>query len=151
MVKNGSTAFVVGGVVAGAMVGLIILLTLEESMPYPQLFITLRAPLALVIGAFLGGLVTGTISFLGLGFRKLELTCGIATALITTLLSIFVLKFDWDASVIVEKQFAVLRELSLILLLFIFPGVLVAAGSYAHAAKRREWGSSCSPRVASLC
>ncbi|MDX6288425.1 MAG: hypothetical protein QOH42_224, partial [Blastocatellia bacterium] len=55
-------------------------------------------------------------------------------------LSLFMLKFDWDASVVVEQQFAVVRELSLVLLLFMFPGLLVAAGSYAHVAKRSAWG-----------
>ncbi len=62
MLEKRSTALVVGGVV-GAMVGFIILLASEQSMPYPQLFIIQRAPLALVIGAFVGGLMAGTISF----------------------------------------------------------------------------------------
>ena len=139
MLKKRSTALL-GGVVAGAMVGFIILLASKESMPYPQLFIIQRAPLALVIGAGIGGLIAVTISFLGLGFRKLELICGVACAAVATLLSLFILKSDWDAAHIVEQQFAVFRELFLVLLLFMFPGALIAVGSYAHAAKRRAWG-----------
>ena len=139
MRKKRSIAVVVGALV-GAMVGFIILLASEESMPYPQLFIIQRAPLALVIGAAIGGLIAGTISFLGLGFRKLELICGVACAAVATLLSLFILKSDWDAAHIVEQQFAVFRELFLVLLLFMFPGLLVAIGSYAHVAKQRFWG-----------
>lgn len=56
------------------------------------------------------------------------------------LVSLFILKFDWDAAIILEKQFVVLPELSLVLVLFIFPGSLVAVGSYLHALKRRAWG-----------
>ncbi len=71
--------------------------------------------------------------------RKLELSCGLATSVVAIFLSAFVLKFDWDASLIVEKQFLVLRELSIVILLFMIPGALVGVGSYAHAAKRRAW------------
>jgi hypothetical protein len=72
--------------------------------------------------------------------RKLELGCGIATAVVATSLSLFVLKFDWDASLKVGYQFAVLRELGFVAILFLFPGGLVAIGSYGHAAKRKGWG-----------
>jgi len=72
--------------------------------------------------------------------RKLELTSGALTVLLATLLSLFVLKFDWDASLSVGYEFAVLRELGIVLMIFMFPGGLVAIGSYAHAAKRRTWG-----------
>src|SRR3989442_12660432 len=122
------------------MVGFITLLASEGGMPYPQLFIIQRAPLALVIGAFVGGLLAGTISFLGLNFRKLELICGVGTAGVATSLSLFILKFDWDAAHIVEQQFAVLREIVTVLVLFMFPGVVVAAGSYVHVVRERGWG-----------
>jgi MFS family permease len=72
--------------------------------------------------------------------RKLELSCGIATAIIGILLSLFVLKFDSDAALIVQKQFVVARELLMVVLVFIFPSALVAVGSYLHASKRRAWG-----------
>jgi hypothetical protein len=72
--------------------------------------------------------------------RKLELSCGIATVMIGMLLSLFVLKFDWDAALVVQKQFVVLRELLMVMLLFILPSALVAVGSYVHASKRRAWG-----------
>jgi hypothetical protein len=69
--------------------------------------------------------------------RKLEVTSGSITVLLATFLSLFVLKFDWDASLTVGYEFAVLRELGLVLLvIFILPGALVAIGAYAHGAKR---------------
>jgi hypothetical protein len=138
--KNSATVFVVGCAIAGALVDFMLLLASKGSLPYPQLFMIKYAPLALVLGSLIGGLVAVTISFLGLGFRKLELICGIATAVVATSLSLFMLKFDWDASLVVEKQFILFRELSLVLLLFMFPGLLVAAGSYVHVGKRRKWG-----------
>lgn len=72
--------------------------------------------------------------------RKLELSCGIATVMIGILLSLFVLKFDSDTALIVQKQFVVARELLMVVLLFISPSALVAVGSYVHASKRRAWG-----------
>jgi hypothetical protein len=72
--------------------------------------------------------------------RKLEVTSGSITVLLATLLSLFVLKFDWDASLTVGYEFAVLRELGLVLMIFILPGALVAIGAYAHGAKRNTWG-----------
>ena len=60
--------------------------------------------------------------------------------LLAALLSLFVLKFDWDASLGVGYEFVVLRELGTLVMIFMFPGSLVAIGSYAHAAKRRAWG-----------
>src|SRR5437016_8692088 len=52
--------------------------------------------------------------------RKLELGCGIATAVVAISLSLFVLKFDWDASLKVDYQFAVLRELGFVAILYLF-------------------------------
>ncbi len=72
--------------------------------------------------------------------RKLELSFGLATLGVAFLLSAFLLKFDWDASLIVKKEFLVRRELLVVLLLFLIPGALVGVGSYAHAARRRAWG-----------
>lgn len=109
-------------------------------MPYRHLYIIQRLPLALVVCSFIGGLVGAALSFFGIGVKKLELSCGVGTAVVATALSLFVLKFDWDASVIVEQQFAVFKEMSLVLVLFMLPGGMVAVGSYAHAARRRAWG-----------
>jgi len=61
-----------------------------------------------VVGAFIDGSVGGTLSFLGIDLRKLELSCGVGTALVATALSLFVLKFDWDNSIIVGQRFAAL-------------------------------------------
>ena len=46
--------------------------------------------------------------------------------MVAIFLSAFVLKFDWNAAVIVEKVFPVLRELILVLLFFMIPGALLA-------------------------
>jgi len=56
--------------------------------------------------------------------RKLELSFGLATLGMAFLLSAFLLKFDWDASLIVKKEFLVRRELLVVLLLFLIPGAL---------------------------
>jgi len=63
-----------------------------------------------VVGALVGIIAVGTLLFRGLGFRKLELICGVACAAVATLLSLFILKSDWDAAHIVEQQFAVFRK-----------------------------------------
>lgn len=75
-----------------------------------------------------------------INLRKLELSCGLATMGLAFFLSAYVLKSDWDASVIVKEQFLVLRALLVVLLLFLIPGALVGVGSYAHAAQQRAWG-----------
>jgi hypothetical protein len=67
--------------------------------------------------------------------RKLELGCGVATALLG-----LILPFRVNGMHTIDLFRLYSELLADALVLSIFPGLLVALGAYAHAAKQRSWG-----------
>jgi hypothetical protein len=72
--------------------------------------------------------------------RKLELVTGLGTALLAVVISLLMLKIDWDVAQHLERDFETLNELAVALVFFIAPGSVVAIGSYLHVVKRKGWG-----------
>jgi hypothetical protein len=72
--------------------------------------------------------------------RKLELVTGLGTALLAVVISLLMLKIDWDVAQHLERDFETLNELAVALVFFIVPGSVVAIGSYLHVVKRKGWG-----------
>jgi len=72
--------------------------------------------------------------------RKLELVTGLGTALLAVVVSLLMLKIDWDVEQHLERDFATLNEITVALVFFILPGLVVAVGSYIHVVKGNGWG-----------
>jgi hypothetical protein len=78
--------------------------------------------------------------------RKLELGGGVATALPG-----LILPFRVNGMHTIDLFRLYPELLADALVLSIFPGLLVALGAYAHAAKQRSWGVCCfGPRESSM-
>jgi len=72
--------------------------------------------------------------------RKLELVTGLGTALLAVVVSLLMLKIDRDIAQHLERDFATLNEITVALVFFLIPGLVVAVGSYIHVVKRNGWG-----------
>jgi amino acid transporter len=72
--------------------------------------------------------------------RKLEALSGLTTALLGATVTLNMLRTDYETMLRLNEDFPVFQELSVGLLLFLFPSLLVAVGSYLHAARRQPRG-----------
>ena len=72
--------------------------------------------------------------------RKLEVACGVATAVLGIAATAQMFSLDLNISRRLEESFPVSRWLFGALVLYILPGLLVAFGSYIHASRLRSWG-----------
>lgn len=72
--------------------------------------------------------------------RKLELCCGVITALLAFIISWMAFRTDYQTALRLENEFYPMRDFLIAAVRFILPGFLVALGAYAHAVKREAWG-----------
>ena len=72
--------------------------------------------------------------------RKLEVFSGLATALLGAAVTLNMLRTDYQTMLRLNEDFPVIQELSVGLLLFLFPSLLIAVGSYLHAVRRQPRG-----------
>jgi len=67
--------------------------------------------------------------------RKLEIGFGAATAVLAGGVTIAALRMHYEITVRLQEEFPLLEDLLLGTVRFMLPGLLVALGSYIHAAK----------------
>ena len=72
--------------------------------------------------------------------RKLEIACGVATAMLGMAAAAQMLHMNIETMRRLERSFSVFQELLGASILYILPGLLVALGSYLHASRLRLWG-----------
>ena len=68
--------------------------------------------------------------------RIVELSGGLATGLLGTIVAVTIFKDDFDTSRQLENEFHPLAEVIVYLILFIVPSLLVAVGAYFHSVLR---------------
>jgi len=68
--------------------------------------------------------------------RIIELSAGLATGLLGIVVAGTIFKDDFDISRRLEKEFHLVSEVVLYLILFIAPALLIAIGAYFHAVLR---------------
>jgi len=72
--------------------------------------------------------------------RKLEIGCGIATALVGITTGALIFNWDLQAMRRLEREFPLAQEILVASAIYVLPGLLVAIGSYLHASRVRTWG-----------
>jgi hypothetical protein len=72
--------------------------------------------------------------------RKLELISGTATGLLGAAVTLNMLRTDYETMRRLSEEFPLFQELLVGLLLFLFPSLLVAVGSFLHAMKQQSRG-----------
>jgi hypothetical protein len=72
--------------------------------------------------------------------RKLEVTCGVATAVLGVIATAQMFVVDLNTSRRLNESFPISRWVFGALILYILPGFLVALGSYIDASRARSWG-----------
>jgi hypothetical protein len=72
--------------------------------------------------------------------RKLELSCGVLTALLAIIVSLMAIRDDYQTALRLENEFHPFGDFLIVAVRFILPGILVALGAYVHAVKQEAWG-----------
>jgi uncharacterized membrane protein (UPF0136 family) len=73
-------------------------------------------------------------------FRKLEVVCGAATAILGIAAAAQMLHTDMETMRRLGRSFPVFQELIVGAIIYALPGSLVAVGAYFHATNHRQWG-----------
>jgi len=72
--------------------------------------------------------------------RKLELICGVITALLGITVTLLALRVEYVVAQRLGGTGTMVKEIALWFALYGLPGLLVAFGAYSHAGRFRSWG-----------